>query len=829
MKKLFSLLMLALLTMSAWAQTSVVLDFTTNDWGLPTDYVTVDTTYSNGTYSITLGGGSYKFNETTQGNYLIFGKTGAYLTLPAFDQDVKSIVVTGRSGASGKTVQNIFVDTVAVSTPTTGATGTNTYAIAADYQAAGTIYTLKVLSEHNSQVTKIEICFEEGETPPAPEVEEVGTLAAANALADAAAFKFTGEAVVTYHNGKYMFLRDSSGYGLIYYDPAPAENMANGTILAQNWTATKTTYKGLTEYTGAAGVQANGTTEAAPEVITALDTTLLNAYVTINHVKSITGTTATLVDGTTITLYNRFNVTIPEFADADCSMTGIVSTYNSNLQLYFISTDYDPSVTPEPQGNTFVLVTDVAELADGDQIILVNSGVDGEAKAMGAINSNGNNFSAVDVTVADGKVTTDAADVITLVANGDNWNLMAEDKYIYAASSTKNNMGLEAAVDTLGNANASIAIADTAAIVFQGPNSHNAVRYNQSSTLFSCYLPTGTQKPVYIYKATEGVITVAAPVFAPVNNTHFTGTLNVTITCETEGATIYYSTDGENYTEYTAAVPITENTKMYAYAQLDEVKSTTVIVNYYKDTEVANIAEANALDKGVDFVFNGEAIVTYQWKNTKNGYISTWIKDATGYGLIYGKEVPEPLAQGTVLVDGWSAQKDLYNGVPEFKFPNGVEASEDVVTVEPVEMATVDTLDVNKYIIMKGQALTIDETDTTNCTWTNADGLKFYNQFFKTEGLNIESGKTYDVVGIVTVYKHAPEVYIISAPEVAAGVRGDVDGDGDVAIADVTALIDLLLSGAELPATADANLDNEVSVSDVTAIIDYLLSGNWPN
>ena len=827
MKKLFSLLMLAMLTMSAWAQTSVVLDFTTNAWGLPTTNTTVDSTYSNGTYSITLGGGTYKFNETTQGNYLIFGKKDAYLTLPAFDQDVKSIVVTGNSAASASTVQNIFVDTVAVSTATTGAKGTNTYAIATDYQAAGTIYTLKVLSAHNTQVTKIEICFED---TPAPEVDEVGTLAAANALDDATAFKFTGDAVVTYHNGKYMFLRDNSGYGLIYYDTAPAETMANGTILAQNWTATKTTYKGLTEYTGAAGIQANGTTEAAPEVITADQMAdKINAYVTINHVKSITGTTATLVDGTTITLYNRFNVTIPEFADADCSMTGIVSTYNSNLQLYFISTDYDPSVTPEPQGNTFALVTDVADLADGDMIILVNSGVDGEAKAMGAINSNGNNFSAVDVTVADGTVTTNDANVITLVANGDNWNLMAADKYIYASSSSKNNMGLEAAVDTLGNANANITIADTAAIVFQGPNTRNVVRYNQSSTLFSCYGATNTQKPVYIYKATEDVITVAAPVFAPENNTHFTGTLDVTITCATEGATIYYSTDGENYTEYTAAVPITESTKMYAYAQLDEVKSTTVIVNYYKDIEVANIAEANALDKGDDFVFNGEAIVTYQWKNTKNDYISTWIKDGIGYGLIYGKEVPEPLAQGTVLNDGWSGQKEVYNGVPEFKFPNGVEASEDVVTVEPVEMATVDTLDVNKYIIMKGQTLTLDATDTTNCTWTNADGLKFYNQFFKTEGLNIESGKTYDVVGIATIFKNAPEVYIISATEVAAGVRGDVDGDGDVAIADVTALIDLLLSGAELPATADANLDNEVSVSDVTAIIDYLLSGSWPN
>lgn len=60
------------------------------------------------------------------------------------------------------------------------------------------------------------------------------------------------------------------------------------------------------------------------------------------------------------------------------------------------------------------------------------------------------------------------------------------------------------------------------------------------------------------------------------------------------------------------------------------------------------------------------------------------------------------------------------------------------------------------------------------------------------------------------------------------GLRGDVDGDEEVSIADVTALIDLLLSGNEAPATADCNLDNEISIADVTALIDYLLSGSWP-
>ena len=53
---------------------------------------------------------------------------------------------------------------------------------------------------------------------------------------------------------------------------------------------------------------------------------------------------------------------------------------------------------------------------------------------------------------------------------------------------------------------------------------------------------------------------------------------------------------------------------------------------------------------------------------------------------------------------------------------------------------------------------------------------------------------------------------------------GDVDGDGQVNIADVTALIDLLLAGTTPPAAADVDGDGKVNIADVTALIDMLLS-----
>jgi hypothetical protein len=57
---------------------------------------------------------------------------------------------------------------------------------------------------------------------------------------------------------------------------------------------------------------------------------------------------------------------------------------------------------------------------------------------------------------------------------------------------------------------------------------------------------------------------------------------------------------------------------------------------------------------------------------------------------------------------------------------------------------------------------------------------------------------------------------------------GDVDGDGEINIKDVTSLIDLLINIDEeevgMPPYADADDDGEVSVGDITRLIDNVLT-----
>ena len=57
----------------------------------------------------------------------------------------------------------------------------------------------------------------------------------------------------------------------------------------------------------------------------------------------------------------------------------------------------------------------------------------------------------------------------------------------------------------------------------------------------------------------------------------------------------------------------------------------------------------------------------------------------------------------------------------------------------------------------------------------------------------------------------------------AANTKGDVNGDGEVNIADVNAVINVILGGASNPA-ADVNNDGEVNIADVNAVINIILN-----
>ena len=146
-------------------------------------------------------------------------------------------------------------------------------------------------------------------------------------------------------------------------------------------------------------------------------------------------------------------------------------------------------------GDAYTLVTNVADLADGDNIIIVNKDA---GKAMGGQNSN--NRAATAVTFdTDGNAivpSSTAIQVFTLEGDANGWYFNTGSGYIYAASSSSNHLKTETQADD--NAKASISISDgDATIQFQGSNTRNLLKYNSGSSIFSCY--SSGQQPVQIY------------------------------------------------------------------------------------------------------------------------------------------------------------------------------------------------------------------------------------------------------------------------------------------------------------------------------------------
>jgi len=134
------------------ADVTETFDFSKNGWSLPTSSSSLSGEYTKDEQTVTISGTGYYYGSKA----LLLGKSGAYITLPAFSKPVTQIDVVGVEGASGSVKQNIYVDSEAVSTETIGANGiTNEYEIDSEYQDAGTIYTLKVTSAHNTQIGSI--------------------------------------------------------------------------------------------------------------------------------------------------------------------------------------------------------------------------------------------------------------------------------------------------------------------------------------------------------------------------------------------------------------------------------------------------------------------------------------------------------------------------------------------------------------------------------------------------------------------------------------------------------------------------------------------------
>lgn len=130
-----------------------------------------------------------------------------------------------------------------------------------------------------------------------------------------------------------------------------------------------------------------------------------------------------------------------------------------------------------------------------------------------------------------------------------------------------------------------------------------------------------------------------------------------------------------------------------------------------------------------------------------------------------------------------------------------------------------------KYILLllaASVAMTTSAIEDT-LTFVRTDGSTVA---FSTSGLTI----TYDDFAHAIVNNdetsatiNLADVDYMCLGEVEASLKGDVNGDGEVNIADINAVIDTILTG-DTNARADVNGDGEVNIADINSLIDIILA-----
>ena len=185
----------------------------------------------------------------------------------------------------------------------------------------------------------------------------------------------------------------------------------------------------------------------------------------------------------------------------------------------------------DSDGCTWELVTDASTLAAGDRIVIAAAGYD---YAMGDNSSNGEYRIRTAITKNENKIAITNDVQIIILKEGTKTNTFAfnvDDSYLYASSSSSNQLKTKSTLDNNGSWSITIANGGVATIKAQGDKTRNWIRYNANSTQerFSCY--GSGQSDVVIYKE------ICAK--------------EVTITLNPDGGTGTFAdwiTSGDNYT-----------------------------------------------------------------------------------------------------------------------------------------------------------------------------------------------------------------------------------------------------------------------------------------
>jgi hypothetical protein len=226
---------------------------------------------------------------------------------------------------------------------------------------------------------------------------------------------------------------------------------------------------------------------------------------------------------------------------------------------------------------------------------------------------------------------------------------------------------------------------------------------------------------VTVYGMVGSTPTVATPELSPSTGTYYS-TQNVSISTATEGATIYYTTDGSDPdntdTEYASPIAVSSTTTIKAIAyktDMDPSAVATAVYTFPTINDVSNIAALRAgTTGGTVYKLTGEAVLTLKTA-TRN---AKYIQDATG-GILIDDATSKITTTYNVGdgITGIIGTLTPYNGMLQFvPVADPGAATTTGNTVTPVEVDLADLADYPAQLV-KVSGVTI--TGTGNFAKTN--------------------------------------------------------------------------------------------------------------
>ena len=210
----------------------------------------------------------------------------------------------------------------------------------------------------------------------------------------------------------------------------------------------------------------------------------------------------------------------------------------------------------------------------------------------------------------------------------------------------------------------------------------------------------------------EGVI--AAPAFTP-TDTDFDGSVEVTLTCETEGAEIFYALNEEvtsmNAIKYTEPIKLTETTTIYAVAKKDgkeseQASKTYTLIPAYTLAELVAAGAPTTEGRKVVLALDNEEITGI------DGSRGIYVKSGNQEVEIFCYDLPKTAVKGGTVSGRTMGDWVLFNTTWELKPANWDWAT--FAAPSPTRIINPKANKVAKKAIVNGQIMIIRDNRTYN-------------------------------------------------------------------------------------------------------------------